>query len=134
MQTYDSPTDFFTTAPQYPTSNKDELLALHNGAWPATPPAVNPMTESREGMILGQDKIIRAFSELIRNIARIKSYIRPSMVKPYGKQSDSLQKTLIDTVQLLQSLRNFLPPPHIQVNSWRVEDRLRKDPENGPVQ
>lgn len=85
-------------------------------------------------MIVGQDKIIRAFAELMRNMARIKTFIRPSMVKPYGKQSDSLQKTLMDTVLLVQSLRNFLPPPHIQVNSWRVEDRLRKDPESGPIQ
>lgn len=66
-------------------SNKD-LLALHNGAW--------GNVDSRDtGMIVGQDKIVRAFSELMRNMARMKTYIRPTMCKPYGKQSESLQKS-----------------------------------------
>lgn len=66
------------------TSNKD-LLALHNGAWTAQ--------EGRDGMAMGQEKIVRAFGELMRNMARMKSFIRPSMCKPYGKQSESLQKS-----------------------------------------
>lgn len=41
----------------------------------------------------GQEKIIRAFGELMRNMARMKQYIRPSMCKPYGKQSEGLQKS-----------------------------------------
>lgn len=65
-------------------SNKD-LLALHNGAW--------SNQDSREGIVVGQDKIIRAFGELMRNMARMKTFIRPSMCKPYGKQSESLQKS-----------------------------------------
>lgn len=32
---------------------------------------------------------------------------------------------LMDTIQLVQSLRSFLPPPHIQVSSWKNEDKHR---------
>lgn len=42
--------------------------------------------------------------------------------KPYGKQSESLQKTLMDTIQIVQTLRSFLPPPHIPVSSWKSEN------------
>ncbi|XP_053660708.1 uncharacterized protein LOC128709720 [Anopheles marshallii] len=87
-----------------------ELLALHNGAW---------SQDRGDGVAISQDKIIRAFSELMRNIAKMKTFIRPSMCKPYGKQSESLQKTLFDTIQLLQMLRNCLPAPHIPVSSWK---------------
>ncbi|XP_055685608.1 uncharacterized protein LOC129791450 [Lutzomyia longipalpis] len=104
------------------TSNKD-LLALHNGAW--------TNQEGRDGLAIGQDKIVRAFAELMRNMARMKTFIRPSMCKPYGKQSESLQKTLIDTIQLVQSLRNCLPAPHIPVSSWKSEDRHRREPDLG---
>ncbi|XP_073830782.1 uncharacterized protein [Musca autumnalis] len=97
-------------------SNKD-LLALHNGAWSTN----NQDTNSRDNLPVGQDKIVRVFSELMRNMARMKTYIRPSMCKPYGKQSESLQKTLMDTIQIVQTLRNYLPPPHIQVSSWKSE-------------
>ena len=68
------------------TTNKD-LLALHNGAWST------PENREREVAVVGQDKIIRAFGELMRNMARMKTFIRPSMCKPYGKQSESLQKS-----------------------------------------
>ncbi|XP_055524285.1 uncharacterized protein LOC129717977 isoform X2 [Wyeomyia smithii] len=94
------------------TTSKD-LLALHSGAW--------PQDGRGDGLAVSQDKIIRAFGELMRNIARMKTFIRPSMCKPYGKQSESLQKTLFDTIQLVQSLRNCLPAPHIPVNSWKSE-------------
>lgn len=75
----------------------------------------------------GQEKIVRAFGEVMKNMARMKTYVRPSMCKPYGKQSEALQKTLIDTIQLIQSLRSCLPPPHIQVSSWKNEDKHRFD-------
>lgn len=65
-------------------SNKD-LLALHNGAWGGP--------DSRDTSAVGQEKIIRAFGELMRNMARMKTFIRPSMCKPYGKQSESMQKS-----------------------------------------
>ncbi|XP_037938507.1 uncharacterized protein LOC119671794 isoform X2 [Teleopsis dalmanni] len=94
-------------------SNKD-LLALHNGAWGA-------QDANRDVMPQGQDKIVRVFAELMRNMARMKTYIRPSMCKPYGKQSESLQKTLMDTIQIVQTLRNCLPAPHIPVSSWKSE-------------
>lgn len=64
-------------------SNKD-LLALHNGAWG---------NQDNRNEIVGQDKIVRAFAELMKNMARMKTFIRPSMCKPYGKQSESLQKS-----------------------------------------
>lgn len=98
-------------------TNKD-LLALHNGAWGSQPQNIvpsqhtaqqqqqlpqqqlpqqqqlNQSTESREPIAtVGQEKIIRAFGELMRNMARMKTFIRPSMCKPYGKQSESLQKS-----------------------------------------
>lgn len=60
-------------------------------------------------------------------MARMKAFIRPSMVKPYGKQSENLQKALMDSIQLVQSLRNFLPKPHISIphNNYRnVESEL----------
>lgn len=34
---------------------------------------------------------------------------------------------LVDTIQLVQSLRSFLPPPHIPVSSWKNEDKHRLD-------
>ncbi|CAH1156179.1 unnamed protein product [Phaedon cochleariae] len=106
-------------------SNKD-LLALHNGAWAPAPamvvPAENKNISVSEG---GQEKIVRAFAEVMKNMSRMKNYVRPAMCKPYGKQSEALQKTLMDTVQLIQSLRSFLPPPHIQVSSWKNEDKHR---------
>lgn len=87
----------------------------------------------------------------MRNMSRIKTYIRPSMCKPYGKQSESLQKSkfyifithavlsvcllilnfyymtfafikaLVDTIQIIQTLRSCLPAPHIPVTSWKSE-------------
>ncbi|XP_049546391.1 putative uncharacterized protein DDB_G0291608 [Anopheles darlingi] len=95
-------------------SPSKELLALHGGAW----------NQERDGILLSQEKIIRAFNELMRNISKMKTFIRPSMCKPYGKQSESLQKTLFDTIQLLQMLRNCLPAPHIPVSSWKGESTI----------
>lgn len=59
-------------------------MALHNGAWG---------NQENRDMVVGQDKIVRAFAELMKNMARMKTFIRPSMCKPYGKQSESLQKS-----------------------------------------
>lgn len=132
------------------SANKD-LLALHNGAWasqsstsntnsnndekrnnastptPTSSSSMNLTGSSGSGLTEngGQEKIVRAFAEVMKNMARMKTYVRPSMCKPYGKQSEALQKTLIDTIQLVQSLRTFLPPPHIQVSSWKNEDKHR---------
>lgn len=155
---YDGGIESYSAA-HYSTSNR-ELLALHNGAWSNNSSSTtnllgnsgstsastsNNSTSSasetnRDSMVVSQDKIIRAFAELMRNMARMKTFIRPSMVKPYGKQSESLQKTLMDTIALVQSLRNCLPPPHISVGNWKSEDRLRKEAEaeqlsiNRPIQ
>jgi len=38
-----------------------------------------------------------------------------------------LNVALVDTIQLVQSLRSFLPPPHIPVSSWKNEDKHRLD-------
>ncbi|KAL1451604.1 hypothetical protein WDU94_005965 [Cyamophila willieti] len=46
-----------------------------------------------DGGSLGQEKIVRAFSEIMKNMGRMKTCVRPSMCKPYGKQSESLQKS-----------------------------------------
>lgn len=43
----------------------------------------------------GQEKIIRAFSEIMKNMNRMKACVRPAMCKPYGKQSESLQKSKV---------------------------------------
>lgn len=76
--------------------NKD-LLALHNGAWTNSSNNGNSnntsMAEFRDGMFVGQDKIVRVFAELMRNMSKMKTFIRPAMCKPYGKQSESLQKS-----------------------------------------
>jgi len=44
-------------------------------------------------VLVGQEKIVRAFSEIMKNMSRMKTCIRPAMCKPYGKQSESLQKS-----------------------------------------
>ncbi|XP_012152092.1 uncharacterized protein LOC100878018 isoform X2 [Megachile rotundata] len=109
-------------------ANKD-LLALHNGAWPLENEKGNRSFSNSEG---GQEKIVRAFAEVMKNMARMKACVRPAMCKPYGKQSEALQKTLVDTIQLVQSLRSFLPPPHIPVSSWKNEDKHRLDHTSTP--
>jgi hypothetical protein len=125
---------------------------LHNN-W-ITPNNIQPLSfDQRDGMIAGQEKIVRAFGELMKNMARMKAFIRPSMVssllkrqlacrlrlmlihhpqvKPYGKQSENLQKTLIDSINLVQTLRNFLPKPHISISNWKNIDQT---PETQTIQ
>lgn len=46
----------------------------------------------------GQEKIVRAFAEVMKNMQRMKTYVRPAMCKPYGKQSEALQKSEYATV------------------------------------
>nr|CAD7198014.1 unnamed protein product [Timema douglasi] len=114
------------------SANKD-LLALHNGAWTNSSSNNNNNNNisgtgegDKRGVTnneVGQEKIVRAFAEVMKNMSRMKTCVRPAMCKPYGKQSESLQKTLVDTIQLVQSLRSFLPPPHIAVSSWKNEDK-----------
>ncbi|VEN43025.1 unnamed protein product [Callosobruchus maculatus] len=104
---------------------QQDLLALHNGAW--TPSPSTSIADNKSLGEGGQEKIVRAFAEVMKNMSRMKTYVRPAMCKPYGKQSEALQKTLMDTIQLIQSLRSFLPPPHIQVSSWKNEDKHRYD-------
>lgn len=91
------------------SNSTKELLALHNGAWSShEDQSAYKRSTNVEG---GQEKIVRAFSEVMRNLHRMKMCIRPSMCKPYGKQSEMLQKTLEDTLLLVQAMRSFLPPP-----------------------
>lgn len=75
------------------SANKD-LLALHNGAWAAGGSGTAAPDDKRmaqnEG---GQEKIVRAFAEVMKNMQRMKTYVRPAMCKPYGKQSEALQKS-----------------------------------------
>ncbi|XP_014243316.1 uncharacterized protein LOC106663183 isoform X3 [Cimex lectularius] len=107
------------------TSANKDLLAVHNGAW-LNQETTDGKKHASSNTEVGQEKIIRAFSEIMKNMTRIKTFVRPAMCKPYGKQSEALQKTIIDTIQLVQSLRLILPPPHIAVSSWKNEDKHRK--------
>lgn len=100
------------SAASYATSNR-ELL---NNNWTTTS---NVQQMSLDHGVAGQEKIVRAFAELMKNMAKMKAFVRPSMVKPYGKQSENLQKALMDSIQIVQSLRNFLPKPHISISSWK---------------
>ncbi|XP_073998994.1 uncharacterized protein [Rhodnius prolixus] len=104
------------------TSANKDLLAVHNGSWMAQESSEGKRHASSNTEV-GQEKIVRAFAEIMKNMTRMKTCVRPAMCKPYGKQSESLQKTLMDTIQLVQSLRSILPPPHIAVSSWKNEDK-----------
>lgn len=42
----------------------------------------------------GQERVVRAFAELARNLQRMRPCVRPAMCKPYGKQSEQLQKSM----------------------------------------
>ena len=44
-------------------------------------------------LLVGQEKIVRAFAEIMKNMSRMKTCVRPAMCKPYGKQSEALQKS-----------------------------------------
>lgn len=72
-------------------ANKD-LLALHNGAWTSAS-NVSTSSDDKRGSEGGQEKIVRAFGEVMKNMQRMKTYVRPAMCKPYGKQSEALQKS-----------------------------------------
>lgn len=63
------------SAGSYASSNRE---LLHNN-W--ITPNIQPISfDQRDGMIPGQEKIVRAFGELMKNMARMKAFIRPSMV------------------------------------------------------
>lgn len=49
----------------------------------------------------GQEKIVRAFAEVMKNMARMKACVRPAMCKPYGKQSEALQKSNFISLQVV---------------------------------
>jgi hypothetical protein len=51
--------------------------------------------------LAGQEKIIRAFSEIMKNMNRMKACVRPAMCKPYGKQSESLQKSNVNKINIV---------------------------------
>lgn len=63
------------SAGSYASSNR-ELLQNN---WIS--PNIQPISFDRDGVIPGQEKIVRAFAELMKNMARMKVFIRPSMVK-----------------------------------------------------
>lgn len=72
------------------SANKD-LLALHNGAWASA--NLSATADDKRNSEGGQEKIVRAFAEVMKNMQRMKTYVRPAMCKPYGKQSEALQKS-----------------------------------------
>jgi hypothetical protein len=64
------------SAGSYASSNR-ELLQNN---W--ITPNIQPISfDQRDGMVHGQEKIVRAFAELMKNMARMKAFIRPSMVR-----------------------------------------------------
>lgn len=69
---------------------------MHNGAWASSAGlglgggGGGDDKRNSEG---GQEKIVRAFAEVMKNMQRMKTYVRPAMCKPYGKQSEALQKS-----------------------------------------
>lgn len=81
----------FLFLPGLSSSNKD-LLALHNGAW-ANSGSMGFNSDDKRSSEGGQEKIVRAFAEVMKNMQRMKTYVRPAMCKPYGKQSEALQKS-----------------------------------------
>ncbi|XP_072947116.1 uncharacterized protein [Epargyreus clarus] len=108
-------------------ANLESLESLSGGAAAAGAGAGAERGERAERAAGGQERVVRAFAELARNLQRMRPCVRPAMCKPYGKQSEQLQKILLDTIQLVQSLRSYLPPPHIQVTSWKNDDKLRSN-------
>jgi hypothetical protein len=64
------------SAASYATSNRE---LLHNN-W--IMPNIQPISieQRNDGSIAGQEKIVRAFAELMKNMARMKAFIKPSMV------------------------------------------------------
>lgn len=60
---------------------------------PSQPKSQTNYPQSQPSPSIGQENVVRVFDELMKNMARMKQYIRPSMCKPYGKQSETLQKS-----------------------------------------
>lgn len=56
---------------------------------------------------IGQENIVRVFDELMKNIARMKMFVRPAMCKPYGKQSESLQKSKFNSSFFLHKYKHW---------------------------
>lgn len=54
----------------------------------------------------GGGKIVRAFAEVMKNMSRMKACVRPAMCKPYGKQSEALQKSNYNYIHSLFVLFN----------------------------
>lgn len=58
------------------------------------------------------------------NAISLYSYL-PCSVASWLWVTSEFVSALMDTIQLVQSLRSFLPPPHIAVSSWKNEDKHR---------
>ncbi|XP_017302666.1 uncharacterized protein LOC103516727 [Diaphorina citri] len=78
---------------KYMSKFGEDLLAAHNGTWGTVASERDSPKRHGRDETLGQEKIVRAFSEIMKNMGRMKTCVRPSMCKPYGKQSESLQKS-----------------------------------------
>lgn len=59
-----------------------DLLSLHSGAW--TIPAVPAEIRNPDGSVVGQEKIVRTFAELIRKMGQMKQYIRPTLCESFS--------------------------------------------------
>lgn len=77
--------------PLPPAAHQPPQVPAAHQTQPPPPPFTVPQAPTPP--TIGQENIVRVFDELMKNIARMKMFVRPSMCKPYGKQSESLQKS-----------------------------------------
>lgn len=61
----------------------------------------------------GQERVVRAFAELARNLQRMRPCVRPAMCKPYGKQSEQLQKSMF----ILDIYKDYLSYCRVEVQA-----------------
>lgn len=75
-------------------ANLESLESLSGGASvSATAASGGTSGGGGSGAAGGQERVVRAFAELARNLQRMRPCVRPAMCKPYGKQSEQLQKS-----------------------------------------
>lgn len=75
-------------------ANLESLESLSGGASvSATATSGGTSGGGGSGAAGGQERVVRAFAELARNLQRMRPCVRPAMCKPYGKQSEQLQKS-----------------------------------------
>lgn len=74
------------------STRDNQMTAMNSNG--ISPHQMNQQSTSPPIPAVGQENVVRVFDELMKNMARMKSFIRPAMCKPYGKQSECLQKSM----------------------------------------